>query len=52
MFNPVHIPTIFWKVGKVELAASTNKPRMWIAESVQKGTDARDGFFYNAGLNP
>jgi hypothetical protein len=51
MFNLVQIPTIFWRVGKVESAASTNKPRMWIEESVQKRTDARYGFFYNAGLN-
>ena len=35
MFNPVHIPTSFWKVG---------------GESVQNRTDARYGFFYNAAL--
>jgi hypothetical protein len=40
-------------LSRVELAVavSTNKPRMWIGEGVQKRTDARYGFFYNAGLN-
>jgi hypothetical protein len=57
MFNPVHIPNNFFgKLGsrqfpRVEWAASTNKPSVWIEESVQKRTDARYGFFYNACLN-
>jgi hypothetical protein len=57
MFNPVHIPNNFLESwGSRQLfhgsrrRASTYKPRMWIGESVQKRTDARYGFFYNAGL--
>jgi hypothetical protein len=51
-----HFRIIFGKLGsrrlpRVESAASTNKPSMWIEDSVQKRTDARYGFFYNACLN-
>jgi hypothetical protein len=32
-------------------AVSTNKPKMWIGESVQKCTDVYDHFFYHARIN-